>query len=101
MRYAIPILFFLIILFVLQTWLTPIGQGNPPQEAKVFLTDIQLGNLTKIVSHFGGNTCRCPARNGWGAFLAYQPGQETNLAFLVKHPFSLGRTETKKIISPP
>jgi hypothetical protein len=101
MRYFIPILFLIFALFSLQTGLIRPGQSGPGQEAVAFLKDIQSGNLTQIVRHFGGNTCRCPARNGWGAFLAYQPGQETNLAFLLGRQFSIGQPIAKKIKSPP
>jgi len=101
MRYFIPLLFLILALLSLQTGLIRPGQSSPGQEAVAFLKDVQSGNLTQIVRHFGGNTCRCPARNGWGAFLAYQPGQETNLAFLLGHHFSIGQAIARKINSPP
>jgi len=101
MRYFVPILFLILALLLLQTSLIRSDQASPDREAIAFLKDIKSGNLTQIVRHFGGNTCRCPARNGWGAFLAYQPGQETNLAFLLGHPFYIGQTVSKRIKSPP
>jgi hypothetical protein len=61
---------------------------TPEREAVKFVADISRGNLSKIVHHFGGNTCRCPAKGGWGSYLVYQSGQEPNLAFLVGRSFS-------------
>ncbi len=101
MRIFIPILFLFLALLALQVGFIHPEQANPTQEAITFIKDIQSGNLTKIVAHFGGNTCRCPARNGWGGYLAYQTGQEANLAFMLGHPFSIGQPVAKRIESPP
>ncbi len=101
MRYAIPTLFLILALLVLQSWFSNILQASPQKEAIAFLTDIQSGNSSKIVRHFGTNVCHCPKKKGWGAYLAYQTDEEPNLAFLLGHPFDLGPTDTKVIISPP
>ena len=101
MRYAVPILFLILALFALQNWLNQAKEATPSREAITFLSALQTGNLSKIVRHFGGNTCHCPKSYGWGAYLAYQPGQETNLAFLLGHPFTIKQPIVTKIQSPP
>jgi len=63
---------------------------TPSREAVKFVRDISHGNLSKIVRNFGGNTCHCPAKGGWGSYLIYPSGQEPNLAFLVGRSFSYG-----------
>src|SRR5215472_16798140 len=65
-------------------------KATPEREGVRFVTDLIRGNLSKIVRNFGGNTCRCPAKGGWGSYLVYQSGQEPNLAFLVGHPVLCG-----------
>jgi len=68
-------------------WFGTLNKPSPQKEAVSFLSDIRDGNLGKAVRHFGGNTCRCPAKGGWGSYLVYASGQEPNLAFLVGHQF--------------
>jgi hypothetical protein len=63
---------------------------TPQKEAYDFLKDVRQGNLSRTVKHFGGNTCRCPAKGGWGSYLVFASGQEANLAALVGHPFNIG-----------
>jgi hypothetical protein len=65
-----------------------LNKVTPSREAVKFVRDISHGNLSKIVRNFGGNTCHCPAKGGWGSYLVYPSGQEPNLAFLVGRTFS-------------
>jgi hypothetical protein len=65
-----------------------LNKVTPSREAVRFVRDISHGNLTKIVRNFGGNTCRCPAKGGWGSYLVYPSGQEPNLAFMVGRTFA-------------
>ncbi len=101
MRYAIPILFLILALFALQSWINQAKQATPSREAIAFLSALRTGNLSRIVRHFGDNTCHCPKSYGWGSYLAYQTGQETNLTFLLGHPFTIGQPVETKIESPP
>jgi len=86
---------------MLQSWFTNVQQASPSKEALSFLSDIQSGNLSKTVRHFGTNVCHCPKKKGWGAYLAYQTDEEPNLAFLLGHPFAIGEINTKQVPSPP
>ena len=69
MRYFFPLLFLFLAVIAFQTWINHPERADPNGEAMAFLADIKSGNLTKVIRHFGGNTCRCPARNGWERFL--------------------------------
>ncbi len=89
MRYAIPTLFLILALLVLRSWFIEAQQMTPEKEAISFLSDIQSGNVSKVVRHFGTNVCHCPKKKGWGAYLAYQTDEEPNLAFLLGHPFKI------------
>lgn len=100
-RFFIPLLFTFLALILVFTWFKSTKQVSPEQEGSAFLIALQSGDLTRVVAHFGDNTCNCPAHYGWGAFLAYQPGQEPNLAFLLNHPFDLGTPSASKIESSP
>ena len=66
-----------------------------------FLADIQSGQTSKIVRHFGTNVCHCPKKKGWGAYLAYQTDEEPNLAFLLGHPVIVGEMHATPVASPP
>jgi hypothetical protein len=73
------------------SWKHTVIDSDPSQEGIAFLKDVRDGGLAKSVKHFGGNTCRCPAKGGWGSYLIYVSGQEPNLAFMTGHPFQFGQ----------
>jgi hypothetical protein len=100
-RYAIPTLFLILAFLVLQSWFSNAQQRSPEKEAISFLSDIQSGNVSKVVRNFGTNVCHCPKKKGWGAYLAYQTDEEPNLAFLLGHPFNIGRLSKKLVPSSP
>ncbi len=101
MRYAIPTLFLILAVLVLQSWFSKAQQLSPEKEAISFLSDIQSGNVSKVVRHFGTNVCHCPKKKGWGAYLAYQTDEEPNLAFLLGHPFHVVSISKTSVPSPP
>jgi hypothetical protein len=82
-----PTLMIGLAIVALINWFGTLNTPSPQKEAMSFLSDLRDGNLGKAVRHFGGNTCRCPAKGGWGSYLVYASGQEPNLAFLVGHQF--------------
>jgi hypothetical protein len=100
-RYAIPTLFLILAFLVLQSLFSKAQQMSPDKEAVSFLADIQSGNASKVVRHFGTNVCHCPKKKGWGAYLAYQTDEEPNLAFLLGHPFSIVHINKRAIASSP
>jgi len=59
-----------------------------------FLRAVKAGNLDEAVDMLGDNACRCPPQGGWVALLKYELGHEPSLAFLVGHPFDIGRART-------
>ncbi len=83
-----PVLMTVLAIVALFNWFGTLNNPTPSKEAVSFLGDLRDGNLGKSVRHFGGNTCRCPAKGGWGSYLVYASGQEPNLAFLVGHQFT-------------
>jgi len=83
-----PLLIICLALLAFFNFSQSLTKMTPSREAVKFVRDIGHGNLSKIVHNFGGNTCRCPAKGGWGSYLVYQSGQEPNLAFLVGRSFS-------------
>lgn len=101
MRYAIPLLFFILALVVCGNLFYNANQLSPTKEAMSFLADIKSGRTSKIVRHFGTNVCHCPKKKGWGAYLAYQTDEEPNLAFLLGHPFIVGEINATPVASPP
>lgn len=101
MRYAIPALFIFLAFLVLQSWFTKAQQLSPEKEVLSFLSDIQKGNVSKVVRHFGTNICHCPKTKGWGAYLAYETDEEPNLAFLLKHPFNFDSLHKTRVASSP
>jgi hypothetical protein len=98
-RYAIPTLFIILAFLVLQSWFNKAGQVSPEKKAVSFLADVKGGNPSKVVRHFGNNVCHCPKSKGWGAYLAFETDEEPNLAFLLGHPFNIGRIEKMRIAS--
>lgn len=94
MRFAYPLLFGFLFIVSMSTWIYSIGFADPKDEAIRFLTDVRSGNLAQSVKHFGGNACRCPAKGGWGSYLIYASGQESNLAFLTGHDFKIGSVKS-------
>lgn len=101
MRYAIPTLFLILAALVLQSWFSKAQQLSPGKEVMTFWSDIQSGNVSRVVRHFGTNVCHCPKKQGWGAYLAYQTDEEPNLAFLLGHPFRTEIISKKSIPSSP
>jgi hypothetical protein len=58
------------------------------------LRTLKAGNLEEATDMLGDNACRCPPEGGWVALLKYEHGHEPSLAFLVGHPFDIGRART-------
>jgi hypothetical protein len=75
---------------VISTWLWTLAQASPEKEAMTFLKAIQKGDLSKVVRHYDGKTCRCPEQGGWSSFLVYKSELQPNMAFLLSHPFTIG-----------
>ncbi|HEY9868900.1 MAG TPA: hypothetical protein V6D08_07020, partial [Candidatus Obscuribacterales bacterium] len=65
--------------------------SSPAPAAMSFLRTIRQGAVAEAAEMFGDNSCRCPPRGGWIALLKYEYGEEPSLAFLVGHPFEIGR----------
>ncbi|HEY9772345.1 MAG TPA: hypothetical protein V6C81_00895 [Planktothrix sp.] len=90
MRVLFPLIFVFILFLVFSSWKHTVVEADPRAEGVAFLKDVRDGGLAKSVKHFGGNTCRCPAKGGWGSYLIYVSGQEPNLAFMTGHRFTFG-----------
>lgn len=99
MRFLYPLIALTVFAISCSIWITTAVFTNPAEEARSFLSDISSGDLSKSVRHFGGNSCRCPAKGGWGSYLIYVSAQEPNLAFLVGHPFNMGTATASKMKS--
>lgn len=97
MRFVYPIFILIIATVCFSTWASSLVFLSPADEAFAFVRDVQRGSLTRSVRHFGGNTCRCPKKEGWSSYLIYASGQEPNLAFLLGHKFELGRPKVQEI----
>jgi hypothetical protein len=91
MRLLFPLVFVFILFLVVSSWTHIVVDADPKDEAVAFIKDVRDGGLAKTVKHFGGNTCHCPAKGGWGSYLIYKSHQEPNMAFLVGHPFEFGQ----------
>lgn len=100
MRVFLVIFFAIIFLGVLG--LTFSGKGNeasPLPAVQKFLKHVGDANYEATVRDFGGNTCRCPAKLGWVAYLIYSSGEDPNLAFLMGRKFEVGKMRWHKVHS--
>lgn len=99
MRFLYPLIALTVFALSCSIWISTAVFTNPADEARSFLSDVSSGDLGKSVRHFGGNSCRCPAKGGWGSYLIYVSAQEPNLAFLVGHPFEMGASTSSQMQS--
>jgi hypothetical protein len=99
MRILFPLIFAIFLFLVFSSWKHVVVDTDPRAEALTFLKDVSQGGLAKTVKHFGGNTCRCPAKGGWGSYLIYQSGAESNLAFMTGHPFATGTPSAHVLVN--
>jgi hypothetical protein len=90
MRLLFPLLILIFICIIANGFMKITVGADPKDEARQFISDVREGGLAKTVKHFGGNTCRCPFKGGWGSYLIYVSAQEPNLAFMTGHPFEFG-----------
>jgi hypothetical protein len=88
----IPILLF-VVYFLYDT-----KANEPPTEgAAKFLQTLQQNNLEGALREFGDNTCHCAPEGGYIAYLQYESGHDPNLAFLMGHNFTVGKTRVEKL----
>lgn len=73
--------------------------SDPSRHALSFVKHVQNNDYEKVVSAFGGNICRCPAKLGWVSYLFYKSGEEPNLAFLMGQDFEAGPIAVKAMKS--
>jgi hypothetical protein len=71
--------------------------SSPASTAMSFLRTVRQGSIAEAAEMFGDNSCRCPPRGGWIALLKYEYGEEPSLAFLVGHPFEVGRARVMHV----
>jgi hypothetical protein len=100
MRVFLPLIFVVIFLAVLGLIFSGKStNSNPLPNVQKFLKDIRDDNYEATVRDFGGNTCRCPAKLGWVAYLIYSSGEDPNLAFLMGKKFDVGELRVRKMKS--
>lgn len=99
MRVILPLFLigcFLIVLFQAFRGDQP---SDPSGHASLFVKHVQNNDYKKVVSAFGGNVCRCPAKLGWVSYLIYGSGEEPNLACLMGRTFETGPLKVKAMKS--
>lgn len=76
---------------------TTMAAEDPADEARLFLKKLEQGDVNKVLSQFGDNTCNCQPRGGYIAYLLYQSGEQNNLSPLLSRHFTTGNITVKAV----